>query len=61
MTMYRITKTIFLCRNGEKVFSNEPVEVEDIEAYRKSIKKSKHVKVNFIYQIIDSDGNGGKN
>lgn len=59
--MYRITKTIFLCKNGETVFSDDVVVVEDLNEYRKKIKKSKHVKVNFTYQIINDDGNSRQN
>lgn len=55
MDIYRITKTIFICRNGERELSNETVDVEDLEEYRKSIKEPRHVRINFVYQTIPAD------
>lgn len=60
--MYRITRTIFYCKNGEREHSDTVVDVEDIEEYRKSIKEPRHARINFVYQTIpDDEKNNGTN
>lgn len=59
--MYRITRTIFILRNGERTISNEVVDVPDLEEYRKTIKQPRHAKINFVYQTISDDEYNGKN
>lgn len=53
--MYRITRTLFHCKNGEREISNETVDVDDLEEYRKSIRKPRHERINFVYQTIPND------
>lgn len=58
--MYRITRTIFLCKDGSIEDSNEIKEVHDLEAYRASIKGNKYARINFIYSEIDDNGENRK-
>ncbi len=53
--MYRITRTLFHCKNGEKEVSTDVVEVNDLEEYRKSIKEPRHRRINFVYQVIPDE------
>lgn len=59
--MYRITRTQFICRNGNREVSDEVVEVKDLEEYRKSIKEPRHARINFVYQTINDDENSREN
>lgn len=59
--MYRITRTICICRNGEREISNEVIDVADLEEYRKSIKEPRHARINFTYQTIPDDEYNGEN
>jgi hypothetical protein len=56
--MYRITRTLFHYKNGEKEHSAEVVDVADLEEYRASIMQPRHERINFVYEMI-SDGEGG--
>lgn len=58
--MFRITRTIFYKRNGEIEHSQEEVEVEDLEEYRKSLMQSKYSRINFVYQEEDNDSREDK-
>ena len=53
--MYRITRTLFHCKNGENEVSTEVVEVDDLEEYRERIRQPRHRDVNFIYQVIPDE------
>lgn len=53
--MYRITKTLFHCKNGEKKVSTDIVDVDDLEEYRKSIKEPRYKRINFVYQVIPDE------
>ena len=59
--MYRITRTIFILRKGEREISNEVVDVADLEEYRKDIKQPRHAKINFVYQTISDDEHNREN
>lgn len=59
--MYKITRTIFVCRNGEKEHSSDVVNVADLEEYRRSIKEPRHVRINFVYQTIPDDEHNREN
>ena len=50
--MYRITRTLFVCKNGDKEHSAEVVDVADLEEYRASIMQSRYKRINFVYQVI---------
>ena len=58
--MYRITRTIFICKTGEREISDNVVDVADLEEYRKSIKQPRHARINFTYQTISDDEHNGK-
>ena len=58
--MYRILKTIYICRNGEREISNETVDVADLEQYRKDIRQPRHSRINFTYQTIPDDEHNGE-
>ncbi len=53
--MYRITRTMFYCKNGKKEVSTEVVEVNDLEEYREHVKEPRHERVNFIYQVVPDE------
>ena len=53
--MYRITRTLFHYKNGEKKVSTDIVDVDDLEEYRESIKEPRHKRINFIYQVIPDE------
>ena len=59
--MYRITRTLFHCKNGETEHSDKIVDVGDLEKYRTSIKQPRHERINFVYQTIPDDEYNGKN
>lgn len=50
--MYRITRTIFQYKNGEKKYSDEIVYTNSLDEYREKIKKEEHENINFIYQKL---------
>ena len=54
--MYRITRTMFILKDGSKEQSHEVKEVLDLEAYRKSIMGDKYARINFVYQEINDNG-----
>ena len=43
--MYRITRTIFVCKDGSIEQSNEIVEVNDLEKHRANLKGNKYAKI----------------
>lgn len=51
---YRITRTLFHKRDGSKEFSDKVVDVDDLEEYRASIRRSDDERINFVYQTIES-------
>ena len=53
--MYRITRTTFHCKNGEKEVSTDIVDVYDLEEHRKRIRQAKHERINFIYQVVPDE------
>ena len=55
LNMFRITKTIFTCKDGSTEYSNNVVDVHDLEEYRAHLKGSKYAKVNFIYSEINDN------
>ena len=59
--MYRITRTLFHCKNGETEHSDKIVDVADLEKYRASIKQPRHTRINFVYQTIPDDEYNGEN
>lgn len=56
--MYRITKTTCLCKDGSYEISRRVVEVEDLAAYRESIKRPYHLRVNFMYEEVPTPHKG---
>ncbi len=58
--MYRITRTIFVCKDGSIEQSNEIVEVNDLEKHRANLKGNKYAKINFTYQEINDNGENSK-
>lgn len=53
--MYRITRTVCICMNGEKEVSTDVKDVADLEEHRRSVMQPHHVRVNFVYQTIPDD------
>lgn len=53
--MYRIKRTVYILRNGDREYSNEQVDVKDLEEYRRSIRQARHARINFIYQTISDN------
>ena len=53
--MYRITRTTFIRKDGSIEYSNDVVEVQNLEEYRTRIKGN-NISVNFIFQEIDGNG-----
>ena len=53
--MYRITRTLFVCKHGDKEHSAEVVDVADLEEYRASIMQSRYKRINFVYQVIPDE------
>lgn len=50
--IYRITRTLSYKRDGSKEFSDEVVDVDDLEEYRAAIRRSDDERINFVYQTI---------
>ena len=53
--MYGITRTTFIRKDGSIEYSNDVVEVQNLEEYRTRIKGN-NISVNFIFQEIDGNG-----
>lgn len=54
--MYRITRIIYVCKDGSLEQSNTAIEVPDLEKYRASLMGVKYAKINFVYSEIDDNG-----
>ena len=55
-TMYRITRTMLIRKDGCTESSHAVIDVNDLEAYRKTVKGDKYITVNFVYSEIDDNG-----
>ncbi len=53
--MYRISRTLFHYKNGNKRSSDKVVDVVDLEEYRESIMRPQYERINFVYQEISEN------
>ena len=59
--MFRITRTIYILRDGSREYSDHEVRVKDLEEYRKSLRQPRYARIHFVYQTIPDDELDGEN
>ena len=51
--MYKITLIRYVLKNGKEEIDTTPHLVDDLEAYKNSLKQAKHKTINFVYETIE--------
>ena len=59
--MFRIIKTQFICTDGSIEYSEDVVEVSDIEKHRQSLMTPKYERINFTYYVYECNQENGGN